>query len=140
MFLTFFFRKTRIHTKNTQVPSTKCVGATGYQSWVSFSKFYRGGPIMSANFFTSGSKYQCKHRKFLLTRFVQKWGLEIPSAILKLLMFALIFGPSCVKSCTHIWTDLWRSLHSYLDPLVMKFALIYGPYHKKVCTHIWTLW
>ena len=72
----------------------------------------------------------------LLTRFVQKWGLEIPSAISE---FALIFGPSCVKSCTHIWTDLWRSLHSYMDRPVTKFALIFGPTCYEVCTHIWTL-
>ena len=42
-------------------------------------------------------------------------------------MFALIFRPSYVRVCTHIWTDLWPSLHSYFDPPVIKFALIIGP-------------
>ena len=57
-------------------------------------------------------------------------------------MFALIFGPSYVRVCTHIWTPLCSSLHSYLDPLVIKFALILGPTCDRVCTHIWTdlLW
>ena len=117
---------------------------------------------MSANFLTEGFQYECKQvfnrvhiwvqtfhlwgsnisaniEMFLLTRFVQKSGLEIPSAILKFLMFALIFGPSCVKSCTHIWTDLWRSLHSYMDRPLTKFSLIFGPTCCEVCTHIWTL-
>ena len=61
---------------------------------------------------------------FLLTRFVQKWGLEIPSTIFE---YALIFGP------------YQKSLHSYLDPSIKNFALLLGPFHGQVCTHIWTL-
>ena len=61
---------------------------------------------------------------FLLARFVQKWGLEIPSTIFE---YALIFGP------------YQKSLHSYLDPSIKNFALLLGPFHGQVCTHIWTL-
>ena len=106
------------------------------QIWVQTSS--QNGLNMSANFNIRGSKYECKHRMFLLTRFVQKWGLEIPSAILNFLMFAIIFGPNCDNVCTHIWTHLLWSLHSYMDRPVMKFALIFGPTCKKVCTHNWT--
>ena len=136
------------------------------QIWV--QTWSQVGPNMSANLITRGSKYECKLfwegpnmsaniEMLLLTRFVQKWGLENPSAIFE---FALIFGPSfwCLQSyldplmfelalifgpfydevCTHIWTNLWSSLHSYMDRPVMKFALIYGPSYDQACTHIWT--
>ena len=91
--------------------------------------YYRDGPIMSANFFTSGFKYECKLHIRSVQIWVQLLTQKGPNISANNLVWkvALIFGPTYDGVCTHIWTDLWSSLHSYLDPLVKKFALIIGP-------------
>ena len=74
---------------------------------------YRDGPFMSTNILKSGSKYEYK----LHQRWIQ--------------IIVLTFEPSYAGVCTHIWTELWSSLHHIWIDLIIKSWC-------EVCTHKWT--
>ena len=78
------------------------------------------GQYMIAIFFSKRTKYDCNHRKFGFTRFVQE-SLSCDSRMI--FDIAMLISP------------FWKRLQSYMVLLGTEIAIIFGPDDRNHCNH-----